>query len=123
MARLAQGGSGSEGTEASVAPDRTAVSAGAGGLALAGLSAVPWGRVTAGLTGGPPDPSWGWSLFALVSVAGFCFGVFAIWSGFKAWLSDDVMSAAAKLGVALGAVTILFVVALGPCGPAACPTG
>jgi hypothetical protein len=105
-----------------VAPDRAAVSAGAGGLALAGLSAVPWGRVTAGLTGGPPDPSWGWSVFALVSVVGFCFGVFAIWSGFKAWLRDDVMSAEAKWGITLGAVTILFVVSLGPCGPATCPS-
>jgi hypothetical protein len=101
-----------------VAPDRTAVSAGVGGLALVGLSAVPWGRVT----GGPPDPAWGWSLFALVSVVGFCFGVFAIWSGFKAWLRDDVMSAEAKVGITLGFVTILFVVALGPCGPAACPS-
>jgi hypothetical protein len=105
-----------------VAPDRTAVRAGAGGLALAGLSAVPWGRLAAGLTGGPANPSWGWSLFRLVSVAGFCFGVFAIWSAIKAWLSDDVLSGAAKLGIALGAVTILLVVSLGPCGPATCST-
>jgi hypothetical protein len=75
------------------------------------------------VTGGRPDPSWGWALFALVSVAGLCFGVFAIWSGLKAWLRDDVMSAEAKVGVFLGFVTILFVVALGPCGPTACPSG
>jgi hypothetical protein len=105
-----------------VAPDRTAVSAGAGGLAMVGLAAVPWGRVTAGLTGGPPDPSWSWPLFALVSLTGLCFGVFAMWSGLKAWLRDDVLSAKAKVGIALGFVTILFVIALGPCGPAACPS-
>ena len=110
-----------DGTEASMAPDRTAVRAGVGGLALAGLAAVPWGRVTAGVTGGRPDPSWSWPLFALASVAGFCFGVFAIWSAIKAWLRDDVMSTEAKVGVFLGFVTILFVVALGPCGPTACP--
>jgi drug/metabolite transporter (DMT)-like permease len=104
-----------------MAPDRTAVRAGVGGLALAGLAAVPWGRVTAGVTGGRPDPSWSWPLFALASVVGFCFGVFAIWSAIKAWLRDDVMSTEAKVGVFLGFVTILFVVALGPCGPTACP--
>lgn len=105
-----------------MAPERASLSAGAGGLALAGLSAVPWGRVAAGLFGGPADPSWDWALFAVVSVAGFCFGVFAIWSAFKAWLHHDVMSAQAKWGITLGFVTILFVVALGPCGPAGCPS-
>jgi hypothetical protein len=104
-----------------MAPDRAAVSAGAGGLALAGVSAVPWGRVASGMTGGSPEPSWAWTVFALISVVGFCFGVFAIWSGFKAWLRDDVMSAEAKAGITLGFVTILFVVALGPCGPTRCP--
>ena len=103
-----------------MAHDRTAVRAGAGGLALVGLSAVPWGRVTALLTGGASNPSWGWSLFRLMSVVGFCFAVFAIWSAVKSWLSEDVLSGAAKLGIALGAVTILVVVSLGPCGPATC---
>ena len=105
-----------------MAPERASLSAGAGGLALVGLSAVPWGRVAARLFGGPADPSWGWALFAVVSVAGFCFGVFAIWSALKAWLRHDVMSAQAKGGITLGFVTILFVVALGPCGPTGCPS-
>ncbi len=105
-----------------MAPERASLSAGAGGLALAALSAVPWGRVAAGLFGGPADPSWDWALFAVVSFAGFCFGVFAIWSAVKAWLRNDVMSAQAKGGITLGFVTILFVVALGPCGPAGCPS-
>jgi hypothetical protein len=105
-----------------VAPDRAALTSGAGGLALAGLSAVPWGRVNAGLFGGPAEPTWGWSLFALVSVVGFCFGVFAVWSAFKSWLRHDVMSAEARWGVTLGMATILFVVALGPCGPSRCPS-
>jgi hypothetical protein len=116
------GAGGGDGTEASVAYDRTAVNAGAGGLVLVSLSAVPWGRVAAGLTGGPSNPSWGWSLFRLVSVVGFCFGLFAIWSAIKSWLSEDALSGTAKLGIALGAVTILFVVSLGPCGPATCST-
>lgn len=105
-----------------MAPDRASLRSGAGGLALVGLSAVPWGRVAAGLLGGPAEPSWGRPLFVVVSVAGFCLGVFAVWSAIKAWLREDVMSTTAKWGMTLGLVTMLSVVALGPCGPTSCPS-
>jgi hypothetical protein len=103
-----------------MAPDRAALRSGAGSLALVGLSAVPWGRLAGRLFDGPADPSWGWSLFALISVTGFFFGVFAIWSAIKAWLRYDVMSTEARWGITLGAAAILLVVALGPCGPVNC---
>jgi hypothetical protein len=105
-----------------MAPDRTSLRSGAGGLALAGLSAVPWGRVTAPLYHGPAHPAWDWTVFAAISVAGFCLGVFAIWSAIKAWLRHDFMTPEARWGITLGAAACLAVVAIGPCGPASCPS-
>jgi hypothetical protein len=105
-----------------VAPDRAALRSGAGGLALVGLSVVPWGRLAGRLLPGPAEPWWGWPLFVAISVTGFCFAVFAVWSAIKAWLRFDVMSTEARWGLTLGAAAIVLVVAIGPCGgPVGCP--
>ena len=103
-----------------MAPDRASLASGATGLALVGASAVPWPRLAASLFGGPADRAWGWSVFALVSVAGFCLAILALWSAVKHWLREDTLSARAKWGVTLGLAALLFVAALGPCGPGGC---
>jgi hypothetical protein len=101
-------------------PDQAALTWGACRLFLAAVSAVPWGRVVASVSGGPAAPTWYRVFFLVVSLLGFLLGTFALWSAVKAWLRDDSMSTAARLGVALGFAAIILVVALGPCGPQAC---
>ncbi len=60
-------------------------------------------------------------VFAAVSMVGFFLGVLAIWSAVKAWLRDDFLNSRARLGITLGAVAMLIVVATGPCGSQGCP--
>ena len=90
------------------------------GLALVGIAAVPWARLTRWLVGGPAHPAWAWPLFSAVRVAGLCLAVFAIWSAVKSWLREDILSGHAKLGAAFGLAAMLFVTLLGPCGPGTC---
>ena len=104
-----------------MAPDRTALAAGLGGLALAASSAATRAAVGARVAGTPDQFTPAGLVFATVSVAGFFLGVLAIWSAIKAWLRDDRLSVRARWGAALGAGAMLLVVALGPCGPQGCP--
>jgi hypothetical protein len=104
-----------------VAPDRTALAAGLGGLALAASAAAARAAVGARVAGGPDHLTVAGLVFAAVSVAGFFLGVLAIWSAVKAWLRDDYLKVRARWGAALGAGAMLLVVALGPCGPPGCP--
>jgi hypothetical protein len=108
-----------------VAPDRTALVAGASGLASAASAAATRALVVHRVPGAPVDAPVPFTLptlvFAGVSMVGFFLGVLAIWSAVKAWLRDDILSAKARLGVALGAGGMLIVVVVGPCGPQGCP--
>ncbi len=103
-----------------MAPDRTALASGLSGLAVAAIAATRWAAVDSGAAGGA-GPTWVSWAFALVSVAGLCLSVLAIWSAIKAWLRDDRLSLPARWGAALGLTTMLLVVALGPCGSQSCP--
>jgi uncharacterized membrane protein len=103
-----------------VAPDRTALTSGLSGLALAAISTLTRALVAGSLIGGATRPAWAAAMFALVSLAGFGLGVLAIWSAVKAWLRDDALSVPARWGAALGLVAMLFVAATGPCGPHSC---
>jgi hypothetical protein len=105
-----------------VAPDRTALASGLSGLALAAISALVRALVAGGLANGAARPAWAAPVFALASLAGFGLGVLAIWSAIKAWLRDDALSIPARWGAALGLAAILFVGAIGPCGPQSCPS-
>jgi hypothetical protein len=108
-----------------VAPDRTALVAGASGLVSTALAAVTRALVVHRVPGTPADapaPFTPATLgFAAVSISGFFLGVLAIWSAVKAWLRDDFLNPRARLGIALGAGAMLIVVATGPCGPQGCP--
>jgi hypothetical protein len=104
-----------------VAPDRTALASGLSGLALAAVSAVTRTLVTGSLADGAARPAWAATVFALVSLAGFGLGALAIWSAVKAWLRDDALSVPARWGAALGLAAMLFVAAIGSCGPQSCP--
>jgi hypothetical protein len=104
-----------------VAPDRTALAAGLGGLALSASSAATRAAVGDRIAGTPAHVTPATLVFAAVSVAGFLLGVLAIWSAVKAWLRDDYLSVRARWGAGLGAGAMLLVVALGPCGPHGCP--
>jgi hypothetical protein len=108
-----------------VAPDRTALVAGASGLVSTALAAVTRALVVHRAPGTPADAPVPFTLatlvFAAVSMIGFFLGVLAIWSAVKAWLRDDVLTPRARLGIALGAGAMLIVVATGPCGPQGCP--
>jgi hypothetical protein len=105
-----------------VAPDRTALAAGASGLASAAGSAVTRALVVTDPAAGSPVPVTPATLmFAAVSMAGFFLGVLAVWSAVKAWLRDDYLSLRARWGAGLGMAAMLLVVALGPCGPRGCP--
>jgi hypothetical protein len=103
-----------------VAPDQTALVSGLSGLTLAASSTLTRALLT-GLADGAARSSWAAAVFALVSLAGFGLGVLAIWSAVKAWLRDDALSVPARWGAALGLAAILFVAAIGPCGPQSCP--
>jgi hypothetical protein len=105
-----------------VAPDRTALASGLSGLALAGLSALVRALVAGRLADGVARPPWVAPVFALASLAGFGLGVLAIWSAVKAWLREDALSVPACWGAALGLAAMLFVAAIGPCGPQSCPS-
>jgi hypothetical protein len=108
-----------------VAPDRTALAAGASGLISAASAAVTRALVVGPMPGTPPDAPAPFTLptlvFAAVSMIGFFLGVLAIWSAIKAWLRDDFINPRARLGIALGVGAMLIVVATGPCGPQGCP--
>jgi hypothetical protein len=108
-----------------VAPDRTALVAGATGLASVASAAATRALVVQAVPGAPLDAPVPVTLptlvFAGVSMVGFFLGVLAIWSAVKAWLRDDVLSPQARLGAALGAGAMLIVVVVGPCGPQGCP--
>ena len=104
-----------------MAPDRTALAAGASGLASAAFSAVTRALVTGRVAGTPAPVTLATLVFAAVSMAGFFLGVLAIWSAIKAWLRDDYLKPRARLGVVLGSGAILLVVATGPCGSQGCP--
>jgi len=108
-----------------VAPDRTALIAGASGLVSTTLAAVTRALVVHRAPGTPVDAPVPFTLatlvFAAVSMSGFFLGVLAIWSAVKAWLRDDVLNPRARLGIAIGAGAIVIVVATGPCGPQGCP--
>jgi hypothetical protein len=105
-----------------VTPDRTALASGLSGLALAAVSALTRALVTGSLTDGATRSSWAAAVFALVSLASFGLGVLAIWSAVKAWLRDDALSVPARWGAALSLAAMLFVTAIGPCGPQSCPS-
>jgi hypothetical protein len=108
-----------------VAPDRTALVAGASGLVLAASAAatralvIP--RVPGTLVDAPVPFTLPTLVFAGISMVGFFLGVLAIWSAVKAWLRDDILSSHARLGAALGAGAMLIVVVVGPCGAQGCP--
>ena len=102
-------------------PDRTALSAGTAGLALAASSAVTRAVVTDHVPGTPVPFTLATLGFAAVSMVGFFLGVLAIWSAIKSWLREDLLSLRARWGAALGAAAMLVVVAVGPCGPPGCP--
>jgi hypothetical protein len=102
-------------------PDRTALAAGLSGVALAAISALTRALVTGTLADGAARSAGAAAVFALVSLAGLGLGVLAIWSAVKAWLRDDALSVPARWGAALGLAAILFVAAIGPCGPQSCP--
>jgi hypothetical protein len=104
-----------------VAPDRTALVAGLGGLTAAAASSVTRALVTDQVAGGPVRATLPTLVFAAVSMAGFLLGVLAVWSAVKAWLRDDLLSTRARWGGALGMAAMLLVVAVGPCGPPGCP--
>jgi hypothetical protein len=104
-----------------VAPDQAALAWGLSGLALAATSLLTRALVTGSLVDGAARPSWAAVVFALVSLAGFGLGGLAIWSAVKAWLHDDALSVPARWGAALGLAAMLFVAAVGPCGPQSCP--
>jgi uncharacterized membrane protein len=104
-----------------VAPDRTALAAGLGGLTAAASSAVTRALVTDQVAGAPVRATLPTLVFAAVSMAGFLLGVLAIWSAVKAWLRDDFLNRRARLGIALGVGAMLIVVVTGPCGPQGCP--
>jgi uncharacterized membrane protein len=104
-----------------VAPDQTALASGLSGLALAAMSALTRALVTGSLADGATRSSWAAVVFALVSLAGFGLGVLAVWSAVKAWMREDALSVPARWGGALGLATMLFVAAIGPCGPQSCP--
>jgi len=104
-----------------VAPDRTALVAGLGGLTAAAASSVTRALVTDQVAGGPVRATLPTLVFAAVSMAGFLLGVLAVWSAVKAWLRDDLLSTRARWGGALGMAAMLLVVAVGPCGPQGCP--
>jgi hypothetical protein len=98
------------------APDRTALTSGLSGLALATTSAL-----VRALAGGVSRPVWAAVALGLVTLVGFGLGVLAIWSAIKAWLRDGALSVAGRWGAALGLAAMLFVVATGPCGQQSCP--
>jgi len=104
-----------------VAPDRTALAAGLGGLTAAASSAVTRALVTDQVAGAPVRATLPTLVFAAVSMVGFLLGVLAVWSAVKAWLRDDLLSPRARWGGALGMAAMLLVVAVGPCGPQGCP--
>ena len=108
-----------------MAPDRTALVAGASGLVSTALAAVIRALVVHRVPGTPADAPAPLTpatlVFAAVSLGGFFLGVLAIWSAVKAWLRDDFLNPRARLGAALGAGAMLIVVATGPCGPQGCP--
>ena len=108
-----------------MAPDRTALVAGASGLAAAASAAATRALVVQRVPGAAVDAPAPLTLptlvFAGVSMVGFFLGVLAIWSAVKAWLREDVLSSRARLGIALGAGAMLIVVVVGPCGPQGCP--
>ena len=108
-----------------MAPDRTALVAGAGGLASAASAAATRALVVQRVPGALADAPVPFTLptlvFAGVSMVGFFLGVLAIWSAVKAWLRDDILSFQGRLGVALGAGAMLIVVVVGPCGAQGCP--
>jgi hypothetical protein len=104
-----------------VTPDRTALSAGTAGLALAASSAVTRAVVTDHVPGTPVPFTLATLGLAAVSMVGFFLGVLAIWSAIKSWLRDDLLSLRARWGAALGAAAMVLVVAVGPCGSSGCP--
>ena len=108
-----------------MAPDRTALVAGASGLASAASAAATRALVVQRVPGALADAPVPFTLptlvFAGVSMVGFFLGVLAIWSAVKAWLRDDILSFQGRLGVALGAGAMLIVVVVGPCGAQGCP--
>ena len=104
-----------------MAPDRTALAAGLGGLALAASSGATRAAVGDPVAGTPNHVTPATLVFATVSVVGFFLGVLAIWSAVKAWLRDDYLTVHARWGATLGAGAMLLVVAVGPCGPLGCP--
>ena len=102
-------------------PDRTALASGLSGLALAAISALTRALVADSLADGATRSAWPAAAFALGSLAGFGLGVLAIWSAVKAWLRDDGFSVPARWGAGLGLAAMLFVAAVGHCGPQGCP--
>jgi hypothetical protein len=105
-----------------VTPDRTALAAGASGLALAAASAATRAVVVTDPAAGEPVPVTRPTLvLAAVSMAGFFLGVLAVWSAVKAWLRDDHLSLRTRWGAGLGMAAMVVVVAVGPCGPRGCP--
>jgi hypothetical protein len=108
-----------------VAPDRTALVAGASGLVATASAAVTRALVVHRVPGTPADAPVPFTLatlvFAAISMSGFFLGVLAIWSAVKAWLRDDFLNPRARLGIALGVGAMLIVVATGPCGSQGCP--
>ena len=101
-------------------PDRTALVSGLSGFALAAISGLTKALVTGTLADGVARSSWAAAVFALVSLAGLGLGALAIWSAVKAWLRDDALTVPARWGAALGLAAILFVAAVGSCGPQSC---
>jgi len=105
-----------------VTPDRTALAAGASGLASAAASAATRAVVVTDPAPGVPVPVTRATLvFAAISMVGFFLGVLAVWSAVKAWLRDDQLSLRARWGAGLGMAAMVLVVAVGPCGPRGCP--
>ena len=105
-----------------MAPDRTALVAGASGLASAACSALTRAVVVTDPAPGAPVPlTLATVVFAAVSMTGFFLGVLALWSAVKAWLRDDLLSVRARWGAGLGVAAMAVVVAVGPCGPRGCP--
>jgi hypothetical protein len=103
-----------------VTPDRTALSAGLSGLALAASSTVTRAVVTDDVAGAAAPFGLATLVFATVSMVGFFLGVLAVWSAIKAWLRDDHLSLRARWGAGLGTAAMFLVVAVGPCGPVSC---
>jgi hypothetical protein len=103
-----------------VAPDRTALAAGVGGLAATAASAVTRAVVAREVPGATAPFTVATLALATISMVGFFLGVLAVWSAIKAWLRDDHLNLRARWGAGLGMAARLLGVGFGPCGPVSC---